>query len=91
MSVETPDAPSQGPGNLIRKAIRLVFLSSLMAIQSADTIANEPIQEQEEKNYDDGLYYKGIKKRPDNKPKKKPAEVNNVDDPYCTFNICKHA
>jgi hypothetical protein len=91
MSIDKSRVVERGHSSLFRRAIRLVLCSSLLAVQPADTVAIEPVQEQEKEDYDDGLYYKGIKKGSDKKPKKKPIEVDPIDDPSCTYNTCKHA
>lgn len=91
MSIKKPRGIEGGPEGRFRRAIRLILCSSLLAWQPADTTAADPVQEQEKKDYDDGLYYKGIKKRPDKKPKRKVIEVDFVDDPSCTLDTCKHA
>jgi len=75
------------------KAVRFALTTSLLALQPADTTLSEPsmnVEPVHKENYDDGLYYKGIEKKPDKKPKEKIIETDITEDPACTSDTCKY-
>ena len=89
MSVQRPRGINGDPNSRFMKAIRFALVTLLLGLQPANTIANEPVQEQEEKDYFDG-----IKIVPDDQPAKEdPSEQDkdSMDDPACTFDTCKYA
>ncbi len=88
MSVKRPRGINGDPNSRFMKAIRFALVTLLLGLQPDEPVMDaEPAQEE---NYDDGLYYKGIEKKPDKKLKEKIIETDFTEDPACTSDTCKY-